>query len=130
VTTSLEADEEAGIVQLPGNAPQAAPGQSRGLPRGPGDRRKCGRVIARWLGHGGDDAWGGERAADPLHCAGTDPEMFGMTCTSGRPGVARFAHWHFAISAPDPSHAVTAVHKPVRLRAARNMPPVSRQSSC
>src|SRR4029453_4799517 len=36
MTTSLEADELAGIVQLPANAPQAAPGQSRGLPRGPG----------------------------------------------------------------------------------------------
>src|SRR6266516_4185072 len=36
VPTSLDADESAGIVQLPGNAPQAAPGQSRGLPRGPG----------------------------------------------------------------------------------------------
>src|SRR6266545_6667057 len=36
VTTSLEAGESAGIVQLPANAPQAAPGQSRGLPRGPG----------------------------------------------------------------------------------------------
>src|SRR6266511_5965617 len=34
VTTSLEAGESAGIVQLPTNAPQAAPGQSRGLPRG------------------------------------------------------------------------------------------------
>jgi hypothetical protein len=40
VPTSLDADESAGIVQLPGNAPQAAPGQSRGLPRGAGDRRK------------------------------------------------------------------------------------------
>src|SRR6266508_6279602 len=40
MTTSLEADESAGIVQLPANAPQAAPGQSRGLPRGAGDRRK------------------------------------------------------------------------------------------
>src|SRR6266516_7913564 len=36
VTTSWDADESAGIVQLPGNAPQAAPGQSRGLPRGRG----------------------------------------------------------------------------------------------
>src|SRR4029453_5887476 len=40
VPTSLDADESAGIVQLPGNAPQAAPGQSRGLPRGAGDKRK------------------------------------------------------------------------------------------
>src|SRR6266567_9373384 len=40
VPTSLDADESAGIVQLPANAPQAAPGQSRGLPRGAGDRRK------------------------------------------------------------------------------------------
>src|SRR5882724_5045548 len=40
VTTSLDADDSAGIVQLPANAPQAAPGQSRGLPRGAGDRRK------------------------------------------------------------------------------------------
>src|SRR6266496_2709279 len=47
VPTSLDADESAGIVQLPGNAPQAAPGQSRGLPRGAGDRRKFSRRRTR-----------------------------------------------------------------------------------
>jgi hypothetical protein len=31
----------------------------------------------RWLGYGGDDVWGDERAADPLHCAGIDSKPFG-----------------------------------------------------
>jgi hypothetical protein len=47
VTTSLEADESAGIVQLPANAPQAAPGQSRGLPRGVGRNSQDAETRAR-----------------------------------------------------------------------------------
>src|SRR6266540_3804291 len=67
VPTSLDADESAGIVQLPANAPQAAPGQSRGLPRGRGieensqtaetrARRRLEKVIyfARYRGAKGD----------------------------------------------------------------------------
>src|SRR6266540_4141782 len=107
VTTSLEADESAGIVQLPANAPQAAPGQSRGLPRGLGVE---------------ENSQGAEtRARRRLEKVTQEPpgSLVGI-----------------GISASDPSHAVTAVReiaarsasscceRPVRLRAARSMPPV------
>jgi len=36
-----------------------------------------------------DDACGGERAADPLHCRGIDSELFGNDTHTGAPGAAR-----------------------------------------
>src|SRR5215831_18014228 len=36
-----------------------------------------------------DDACGGERAADPLHCSGIDPELFGNDTHTGSLGAAR-----------------------------------------
>ena len=36
-----------------------------------------------------DDACGGERAADPLHCRGIDSELFGNDTHTGSPGAAR-----------------------------------------
>src|SRR5215475_11925489 len=44
--------------------------------------RKAERAVKtfaapQWLGHGGDDAWGDERATDPLHRTGIDSEPFG-----------------------------------------------------
>src|SRR5262245_28215582 len=36
-----------------------------------------------------DDACGGERAADPLHCPGIDSELFGNATHTGPPGPAR-----------------------------------------
>jgi hypothetical protein len=36
-----------------------------------------------------DDACGGERAADPLHCPGIDSELFGNDTHTGSPGAAR-----------------------------------------
>src|SRR5215813_1616053 len=36
-----------------------------------------------------DDACSGERAADPLHCPGIDPELFGNDTHTGSPGAAR-----------------------------------------
>src|SRR4029453_16461474 len=82
VTTSLDADESAGIVQLPGNAPQAAPGQSRGLPRGAGGRRKFSRRRTR--------------ARRRLENVTQEPP-------GSRVGIG--------ISASDPSHALTAVRE-------------------
>src|SRR4029434_10598453 len=83
VTTSLEADESAGIVQLPANAPQAAPGQSRGLPRGPGVE---------------ENSQGAEtRARRRLE------EVTQVEPPGSRVGIG--------ISASDPSHAVTAVRE-------------------
>jgi hypothetical protein len=107
VPTSLDADESAGIVQLPANAPQAAPGQSRGLPRGPGVE---------------ENSQGAEtRARRRLENVTQEPP-------GSRVGIG--------ISASDPSHVVrhgreiaarsasSCCERPVRLRAARNMPPV------
>src|SRR5262249_33856713 len=36
-----------------------------------------------------DDACGGERAADPLHCPAIDSELFGNDTHTGSPGAAR-----------------------------------------
>jgi hypothetical protein len=42
-------------------------------------------ALPQCLGHGGGDAWGGERAADPLHCPGIDSELFGNDAHTGPP---------------------------------------------
>jgi hypothetical protein len=43
-------------------------------------------AVFPWLEYGGDDAGGGERAADPLHCAGIDSEPSGDDAHTGPPG--------------------------------------------
>jgi hypothetical protein len=40
-------------------------------------------AVPQCLGHGGDDAWGDERATDPLHGAGIDSEAFGNDAHTG-----------------------------------------------
>jgi hypothetical protein len=42
-------------------------------------------AVFPWLGYGGDDAWGDERAADPLHRARIDAEAFGNDAHTGPP---------------------------------------------
>src|SRR5262249_3064467 len=44
--------------------------------------REVTHLFAQWL-YRGDDACGGERAADPLHCPGIDPEAFGNDAHTG-----------------------------------------------
>src|SRR5260370_29150342 len=40
-------------------------------------------AVPQCLGDGGDDAWGDERATDPLHRAGIDSEAFGNDAHTG-----------------------------------------------
>jgi hypothetical protein len=42
-------------------------------------------AVLQWLGHGGDRAWGDERAADPLHRAGIHAKPFGNDAHTGPP---------------------------------------------
>jgi len=40
-------------------------------------------AVPQCLWRGGDDAWGDERATDPLHRAGIDSEAFGNDAHTG-----------------------------------------------